>query len=797
MPQSWLLAYDGFHPEEEGLRESLCTLGNGYIATRGAGPEAEAGDVHYPGTYLAGGYNRLKTDIAGRVVENEDLVNLPNWLSFTFRIDGDTWFHLGAVEILSYRQELNLKQGVLTRTIHFRDKQGRRTKVSSRRFVHMKERHLCGLETSLTAENWSGNLEVLSGLDGRVVNAGVARYRQLSSKHLEWIKAASFDGDSLLLQVRTNQSHLEISQAARLRVLAGGKTLNVERHTVEEPGFIAQKLSVELAPGQAVTFEKIVSIFTSKDRATSESGLEAHDVIQRSRGFDQLLQGHVLAWKHLWHRCSIEVDDGERTALVLRLHIFHLLQTVSFHAIDLDVGVPARGWHGEAYRGHVFWDELFIFPFLNLRIPELTRSLLLYRYRRLGEARAAAKAAGFRGAMFPWQSGSNGREESQRVHLNPRSGRWVPDNTYLQRHVNAAIAYNIWQYYQVTNDLEFMYFFGAEMILEIARFWASVTVYNPEVDRYEIHNVMGPDEYHDAYPDAREPGLRNNAYTNIMAVWVLCRALDVLETLPEERREELRTMLALEREEIELWEEISRKMRLVFFHDGVLSQFEGYENLEELDWDAYRAKYGAVQRLDRLLEAEGDSPNRYKVSKQADVLMLFYLFSAEELGELFERLRYPFPYETIPKNVNYYLERTTHGSSLSGVVNSWVLARSDRPRSWRLFTQALEGDIKDSQHGTTAEGIHLGAMSGTVDLIQRGYTGIEARGDVLRFNPSLPAQLKRLRMSLRYRQQWLEVEVTQERLKVSNFTHGGNPVRIGFREDVLELQSGGSREFRL
>ena len=147
--------------------------------------------------------------------------------------------------------------------------------------------------------------------------------------------------------------------------------------------------------------------------------------------------------------------------------------------------------------------------------------------------------------MYPWQSGSDGREETQRLHLNPRSGRWLPDNSHRQRHVNIAVAYNVWQYYQATGDLEFLAAYGAEMLLEIARFWASIATYDHDRDRYEIRGVMGPDEYHDGYPDRDEPGLDNNAYTNVMAAWVLCRALETLELLPDHRRTELAERLGL------------------------------------------------------------------------------------------------------------------------------------------------------------------------------------------------------------------------------------------------------------
>jgi alpha,alpha-trehalase len=299
--------------------------------------------------------------------------------------------------------------------------------------------------------------------------------------------------------------------------------------------------------------------------------------------------------------------------------------------------------------------------------------------------------------MYPGQSGSNGREETQQVHLNPQSGRWLPDNSHRQRHVNAAIAYNIWQYYQVTGDVQFMAFFGAEMLIEIARFWACVASYNEEIDRYEIRGVMGPDEYHDGYPDREEPGLNNNAYTNLMAAWVLWRALEIFYALPYDKRDELCEKLVVRPDEIEHWEDISRKMTVCFHDDGIISQFEGYEKLEEFDWEGYREKYGDIHRLDRILEAEGDSPNRYKLSKQADVLMLFYLFSAEELEELFERLGYELDHSMIPRNIDYYDARTSHGSTLSRVVSSWLLARENRPGSWDLFVDALESDVADIQ----------------------------------------------------------------------------------------------------
>ncbi len=799
---AWTFVYDGYDPKEERLREALCTLGNGYFATRGAAPESSADGVHYPGTYLAGGYNRLETAIAGRVVENEDLVNLPNWLPLSFRIGDGPWFDPAEVELLSYHQETDMMRGLLRRSVRFRDGEGRVTGLSNRRLVHMGDPHVAAQQMTVTAENWSGRIEVRSALDGRVVNAGVDRYKDLNSRHLEGLKTERLDEESMYLEARTRQSGFRVALGARTRAFRHGRLLATTPATTRKEGFISQRFDLDLKEGSPVSVEKTVVLHTSRDRAISECGLASREALPETGSFADLLDSHALAWKHLWKRFEIdfEPDDpvrGGHTARIVHLYVFHLLQTTSLHTTDLDVGVPSRGWHGEAYRGHVFWDELYIFPLLNFRFPEVTRALLMYRVRRLGAARRAAKEADLVGARFPWQSGSDGREESQVLHLNPRSGRWIPDNSHLQVHINAAVAYNLWQYYQITGDMEFLSLYGAEMLLEIARFWAAASSYDERQERFEIRGVMGPDEYHDAYPGAEKPGLDNNAYTNVMAVWVLDRALELFEVLDEPVRRKVFEKIDLREEETERWKRIRRRMKIPFHGDGIISQFEGYERLAEFDWEGYRDRYGDIQRLDRILEAEGDTPNRYKASKQADVLMLFYLFSSEELREIFESLGYPFAFETIPRNVEYYNARTSHGSTLSRVVHAWVLTRSDRARSWKMFREALKSDVADIQGGTTEEGIHLGAMAGTADILDRAYTGIVVRNDVLWFNPVLPDEVGRLHLQMRYRRHSLSIDITRNALVIETAPCAAEPVKIGVRDEVFALEKGRSLRVEL
>jgi trehalose/maltose hydrolase-like predicted phosphorylase len=784
----WLLRYEGWDPTAEALRETLCALGNGRFATRAAAPERRAGGGHYPGTYAAGVFNRLADEVDGHRLENESIVNLPDWQSLTFRVGDSGWLDLSAVTVTDYVQELDLRRGVLTRRFGIEDEEGRRTRVAQRRLVSMADPCLAALECTLVAENWSGPLTVRSGLDGRVTNDGVARYRGLDGRHLSAVDAGVC-GDGLVLAAETSQSRIRIGMAARHRVLAGGTLQPVTSSPVREPGFTAVDLTLAMEPGHPVTVEKLAALCTSRDRGVGDPGEAARDEIDRAGGFADALARHELAWDHLWFRCDVEITGPVRASLILRLHVFHLLQTVSAHSIDLDVGIPARGLHGEAYRGHVFWDEMFVLPFLSLRLPHVARAMLLYRWRRLPQARAGARAAGHRGAMFPWQSGSTGREESQTMHLNPRSGHWLPDNSHLQRHIGLAVAYNTWRYYEATGDIDFLTEYGAELLLSIATFWADLATYDPVDDRFDICGVMGPDEYHDGLPAREEPGLDDNAYTNVMAAWTLTRALECLDVLPPGRRHELLDTLDLRRSDLEEWQHVSRKLRLCWSGDGVLLQFRGYDALEEFDWAGYRERYGDIRRLDRILEAEDDSPNRYQVSKQADVLMLFQLLTADELYGLLDRLGYRHDQRTIPRTIEYYVDRTCHGSTLSKVVHSWVLARGNRRTAWTYFLEALESDVADVQDGTTGEGIHLGAMAGTVDLLERGFTGLETQQDVLGFDPFLPDALGGMRFRLRYRRHTeIEVAVDHRALTVGGSASGsaGLPVRVRDREYRLD-----------
>ncbi|WP_147103783.1 beta-phosphoglucomutase family hydrolase [Nesterenkonia populi] len=793
---TWVLRYDSFDPKEEPTRETLTTTANGYWGTRGSYPGTSADAAHYPGNYMAGVFNRLKTDIMGKTVETEHMVNIPNWTFLEITPEAGSPLLPGSPELIDYFQEVDMRRGLHTRVARYQDLHGRRTKVTIRQFQSLANVHLGCMEVKLEAENWSGSVAIRSMIDGRVANRNVAADRELSGNHLEAVDAREVDGETVLLETQTSQSKVQIAVASRTSVTTPGMTTPMRRPVMEGDLVAGHDISLNLDAGVPVRIEKIAAASNSHDHAISTVWHNAVKRVQRASSFRELLSYQEEMWGALWHRFAVslgsdaeEAGTNQRQQLALNLHTFHVLQTANGARHDLDASLGARGLHGEGYRGHLFWDEMFMYPMLTLRRPELTRGLLMYRYRRLDEAREMARAEGYEGAMYPWQAGSDGREETPAELWNPRSQQWMPDNSHRQRHVSLAIAYSVLRYFEVTQDYTFLSDYGGEMLVEISRFFVSMATYDAEADRYDIEGVMGPDEYHDGYPDSPGSGLRNNAYTNVLASFVLRHSAELVREL-DDRDDPLSEWLDIYDDELENWDHVSQRLRIHFHEGGVISQFEGYEDLLEFDWEGYRAKYGNIGRLDLILQAEGDATNHYKLSKQADVLMLCYIFSAQELIGALKHMGYELTMDDFGHTIEYYLARSSHGSTLSRLVHGWVAARFDRAGSWNLFKEALEADIADTQGGTVREGIHMGAMAGTVDMVIRCYGGVETRSDALWLHPLLPDEVPEVCFRIRYRNQPILVRIDHEQVTLNLSEGSAEPIDVNVEGQHKCLEPG-------
>jgi len=381
-----------------------------------------------------------------------------------------------------------------------------------------------------------------------------------------------------------------------------------------------------------------------------------------------------------------------------------------------------------------------------------------------------------------------GDEQSQITHLNPITNQWDPDNSRKQRHVSLAIAYNIWNYYSMTNDEEFMQKYGLEMLLNITKMWISMSEYDEKTGKYTIENVMGPDEFHEGYPDKETSGLKNNAYTNIMTSWVFKKVDYLSSHEPQDVLDDNYKRADFSDKDLELTKKIRHNLELEFNQDEILAQFDGYFDLKPIDFDYYRRQYGDISRMDRILKAEGDNPDDYQVAKQADALMALYILRVPTFFHQLNDLGYEIKdkNEFIKKNIEYYLSRTTHGSTLSRIVYSMLLLKvGNKDLAWKLFYQALTSDYSDIQGGTTAEGIHLGVMGATLNVVTSFFAGIDYRGPELEINPNLPDAWQSIKFNMIFKDIHFYFTVSHDQVRVIP----DKDIVVVFKGDKIKLDA--------
>ncbi len=786
---NWELKYYDYDVSREKSREALLAVGNGYFGTRGAMEESSLGNKNYPGTYIHGLFNRLTSKVGDHEIENEDLVNISNWLPITFRIGDGAWFILDpepSFAIEKIHRKLDLKSGELSRTLVLKDDKGRLTEIVSTRFASMDNPNLAGLKYSIKALNYDASIEIRTEISGDHINAGVERYRQLNQKHLLAVSEKT-KGTKAYLEVRTSQSNIPIVMGA-IHKLSGAEA-EPEGYTSQGKAGILFKMTAK--KNQEIKLDKLIAIHTGLDTSSKDPAISVKEFLASSSDYDEEFKKSSIAWGEIWKEIDVQISGDRLAQKLLRLHLYHMMVTASPHFAALDSGIPPRGLHGEAYRGHIFWDELYILPLYNIHYPEIVKAALMYRYRRLDEARKYAIEHAYSGAMFPWQSGSDGREETQIVHLNPLSGEWGEDYSSLQRHISLAIAYNIWNYYWTTADENFMAMYGTEMFLDICKFWASKCMYDSNDQKYHIDQVMGPDEFHEKLPGSKEGGLTDNAYTNIMSSWIFEKAFHLLQLLPDEKQQEILQKLELSNEVLATWQTIRKNLSLNISENGIIEQFKAYFDLEELDWEHYQNKYGDIHRLDRILKAEGKSPDRYKLSKQPDFLMSFYNLGFNEAKHIINGLGYALPDEFAQRNFDYYMARTSHGSTLSRLVHARIAHQLGKTEiAWKMYMEALQSDLIDLQGGTTGEGIHCGVMAGTVYSAISTYGGLDLSGELPRIDPGLPAHWKNLSFGFNFRSDRFAVKVTRNSVQIICEKSRNNKIKVHICARVYILKPG-------
>ncbi len=761
---TWHLDYYGIsHKKRQYGQESMQTIGNGFLGLRGTYLEAKASVDNYPATYVAGVFNQLATPVNNRNVINEDLVNLPNAQYLSFKVDDGDFFKIDQKSIQESLRSLNLKSGILTITNLIKLDDGKELKVIAKKIADLKNYHNYYLQYKIQPLNFSGKISVISQTDGSVINSNVDRYKNLAKKHLSIDNIINENEETTLL-AHTSQSKIKLAIKTNLRF----PQITDAKYSINNTDEIAsQFVEFSVSQGQTYTIEKDVAIFTSLE---IKSAIE--QVVNKYHfpsNFDFNRQQSLDNWQQVWNKEDVTVIGDITAQKLLRLNSYSMTSAAQSNANkDLDASVGSRGLTGEGYRGHIFWDELFDMNFYILHAPQLVKSLLMYRYNRLGAAMDYASDDDYNGAMYPWQSGMYGDEQSQEVHLNPLTKKWDPDNSRKQRHVSLAIAYNIWNYYNLTENEEFMKKYGLEMLLQIAKFWIDMSKYDEKTAKYSIENVMGPDEFHEGYPKKDDGGLKNNAYTNIMVSWLFKQITKMLHTQPIDSIKDNLERTDFNPDYLEKMNSIRHNLKLDF-QDDILGQFEGYFDLKELDFDKYRQQYGNISRMDRILKAHNDSPDNYKVAKQADTLMALFNIRESDFLDIMKDLNYPItnPNKFISDNIQYYIQRTTHGSTLSRIVYSMLLLKiSDDKQAWKLFYEALTSDYYDIQGGTTAEGIHLGVMGATLNVVTSYFAGVDYRGNQLEINPHMPKHWKEITFKMLFKGVQFSFKITKDTITI-------------------------------
>ena len=721
---SWLIKEEGGVTTLQGIRESQLALGNGFLGSRSALEE-----IPYdakPGTYIAGLYDTVGSQVA-------ELVNLPNPFNFRITVDGEK---LGviAMNTSEHKRTLNLRHGILSRYAVFSDTRNRRYDYQSLRFLSMSEKNIGVMQIAFTALDAEANISIETGIDTSVSNAGTVTEGR--KKHFRVKELGQFKNEGFLVTETFNKEHKVIFRSGFYYQASGKKTYAKDN-----------VFEMKLRKNQTVVFTKVFCIdLLSKDSSLESIKKSSEKKFRKAfrLKFTSLLNKHVMAWEKLWSQAEISIWGDPEIEKVMRFNIYHMLICAGTDNGFSSIG--AKALTGEGYRGHIFWDtEIFLFPFYLYTLPEVARNMLLYRYKRLGAARARAKENGYAGAMFPWESAATGNDQTP-DRAKDLDGSIIKIFTgQMEHHITADIAYAFYHYYNATGDEKFLIEYGYEIFFETAKFWASRVTYNKKKRKYEIKKIIGPDEFHD--------NVNNNAFTNMMAKWTLIIACKMYQKAKKYHRQTLKSLterIQLSKREITEWRRVAANISFKMNKNQIIEEFDGY----------FKKKFIKINSWDENnlpIVNKKIKPKDYKNTqfvKQADVLMLLYLLSDV------------FNYKTKKKNYDYYIERTLHKSSLSLPIYAiMALYNGDRGQAYRFFNTSAHVDIANI-HRSTEDGIHAACIGGSWQTLINGFAGIQIEKETLSINPRLPSRWRKILCSIKWRGALINLEIDNQIVKL-------------------------------
>lgn len=738
--EKWGLKEESFNSKWLRKYESIMSQGNGYFGLRASTEEAYVSEKR--GMFLAGLFNKFDDN------EVSELVNLPDMIEVHININGET-LDLNKGQTKNYQRELDLKTGELLRVFEWIYKE-LHVKFEFKRIVSFDLKHI--LAQQIRIENLgqqSFELEIISGINGQITNTG--------TQHLSEGPKQMIEGKVLQMTSETTSSQQTLVQSTVHQFDKNGEAYDPKARVEMERRKIQNKYWMALAATEYLTIEKISAVHSTRDfdsvgvRSIHERALA--DLKEASAlGYEKLKNQSIEAWNNkVWNNTPItikSVDPLDQLAVIFAQYHMHVMTP----GHDSRMNIGAKGLSGEGYKGHTFWDtEIFLLPYFTFSHPEIARSLIEYRHNSIEGARQKAKKNGYEGAQYPWESAwiTDGETTPDFIGTDIVTGKPMKVLTgYDEIHITGDVAYGLKQYIDVTNDKQLLSDFGFEIIVETAIFWSSRLEWNNTLNRYEINDVIGPDEYTEH--------ANNNAYTNYIAFWNMQLALKVIENIEsydEQVIQKIEALYDLKR----LRDDFTGKLSKIFLQQpnsaGIIPQDDDFFEKEVIDI----TKYKKAENVGTIFHDYNMSQvSDLQVLKQADVMLLIYLFENE------------FSNDIKMDNFHYYETITTHDSSLSLSTHSSLAADLDEMKlSYELFKKATEIDM-GQQMSSSDEGIHAASLGGIWQTVVYGYGGVRNLEGTLRIEPKLPDNWEQLQFSIYWQGCKLTISVTNDGFEVIN-----------------------------
>lgn len=750
-PESWLIRQEGYEPDKNLYHETLLSLQNGYMGVRASLEEGTA--PCFPGCYIAGVFGESTED-------TRELINVQNWLGLRIFVNEQP-LDAEHCTVVEFSRILEMRRALLLRRTLFRDRDGRETLLEGYRYLSRHNVHRAGIRLLITPLNHAAVIGAESTIDASVTN--LSHRPRWAVKHLSVRANHALPHPGSYLETATEDYGIGSAAALRLVDPCTGDSRAEFRRTYPRGEQAVEYAEANVEERVTVVAEKFVCTWSTRETDASSLGAEAASDLGDflAAGHDTERDAHTVAWASLWDVADVSIEGDEPADKALRFNIFQLLGAGPAHSATVSIG--AKGLTGERYVGHIFWDtEIFMMPFYAYVDPQTARHLLMYRHHTLDHARQRAGAEGYRGAQFAWQATDTGFESTRKWGFNAdgtRFQRWWGEE---EIHITADVAYGVYDYYRITRDVDFLVNYGAELLVETARFWVSRCEYNAEHDRYEIHDVVGPDEYH--------LHVKNNAFTNGMARWNIGAALEAVEALQQDHPAAHRRLLSttgLTDSELKAFEEAKTKLFVPIDEEtGLIEQFEGYFGLR--DCEVVKAADGTRSLPPGL--GPGD-PDDTQILKQADVIILLLL-----LDDVFD--------ERVKRaNFDYYERRTIHASTLSASSYAMLGLRiGDATQAYEYFLRTARNDYGNPK-ADAIHGIHLAAAGGAWQSAVYGFAGLHVNPEgQLCLRPQAPEHWTGMRFRVLWRGNLLEILVRQTTAEVVAIERKDERIRIKINE---------------